>query len=86
MDGARIAASDPRVRAILTEPEAYFMAARRRAWPQAGADIHAALDLRARARSRRTRGYRFLGALRRVINPGKDTARAARTRSTTASP
>ncbi|HEX6518728.1 MAG TPA: hypothetical protein VF070_01755 [Streptosporangiaceae bacterium] len=50
MDSAEIAASDPRVRAILTEPDAYFSAALRRAWPQAGADIQGALDRRAQDR------------------------------------
>lgn len=41
MDSAELAASDPRVRAILTESDAYFSAALRRAWPQAGAGLHA---------------------------------------------
>jgi hypothetical protein len=50
VDHAELAASDPRVRAILTDPDAYFSAALRLAWPQAGADIQAALDKRARAR------------------------------------
>jgi hypothetical protein len=61
MDSTEIAASDPRVRAILTEPDAYFTAALRRAWPQAGADIQASLDRRARNRNR----PRLLAALRR---------------------
>jgi hypothetical protein len=61
-DSAELAARDPRVRAILTEPDAYFAAARRRAWPQAGADIQAALDRRARTRHNTTRGPRFLRA------------------------
>jgi hypothetical protein len=50
MDGAEVIARDPRVRAILTQPEAYFSAARRRAWPQARADIALELDRRDRAR------------------------------------
>ena len=60
MDSAEIAASDPRVHAILTEPDAYFSAALRRAWPQAGADIQAALDQRTRAGHNGTRRPRFL--------------------------
>lgn len=43
MDHDELAASDPRVRAILTDPDAYFSTARRLAWPEAGADIRAAL-------------------------------------------
>lgn len=69
MDGAGLAASDPRIRAILTEPDAYFAAARRRAWPQAGADIRAALDRRARARHNGTRGHRLLLSFLRSIQP-----------------
>lgn len=70
MDGAPLAAGDPRVRAILTEPDAYFSTALRRAWPQAGADIQAALDRRARARRNGrngTGGGRLLRLLRRTI-------------------
>jgi hypothetical protein len=51
MDGAGLLASDPRVRAILTEPDAYFSAALRRAWPQARADIE--LELNRRIHTRR---------------------------------
>ena len=69
MDGAQLAAGDPRVRAILTEPDAYFSAALRRAWPQAGADIQAALDRRARTRRNSIRGRRFLRLLRRTDQP-----------------
>ena len=69
MDGAPLAAGDPRVRAILTEPDAYFSAALRRAWPQAGADIQAALDRRARTRRNGTRGRRFLRLFRRTGQP-----------------
>jgi hypothetical protein len=69
MDGAQLAAGDPRVRAILTEPDAYFSAALRRAWPQAGADIQAALDRRARTRRNATRGRRFLRLFRRTDQP-----------------
>jgi hypothetical protein len=69
MDGAGLAASDPRVRAILTEPDAYFSAALRRAWPQAGADIQAALDRRARDRRNGARGLRFLRLFLRSIQP-----------------
>jgi len=50
MDGTEVVARDPRVRAILTMPEAYFSAAHRRAWPQAGADIELELSRRSRAR------------------------------------
>jgi len=63
MASAELAASDPRVRAILTEPDAYFSAARRRAWPQAGADIQAALDRRARARHHGARSPRLVRLL-----------------------
>ena len=69
MDSAEIAASDPRVRAILTEPDAYFSAALRRAWPQAGADIQAALDRRARTSSNHTGGSRVRAVLRRAVPP-----------------
>jgi hypothetical protein len=65
MDSAGLAASDPRVRAILTEPDAYFAAALRRAWPQAAADIHAALDQQARARRNGARYPRLLRLLLR---------------------
>jgi hypothetical protein len=50
VDSAKTAASDPRVRAILTDPDAYFSAALRRAWPRAGADVQSALNWRAQAR------------------------------------
>jgi hypothetical protein len=72
MDGAPLAAGDPRVRAILTEPDAYFSTALRRAWPQAGADIQAALDRRARTRRNGrhgTRVRRFLRLFRRTVQP-----------------
>ena len=69
MDSAGLAASDPRVRAILTEPDAYFSAALRRAWPQAGADIQAALDRQARARRNGARSPRFLWLFLRSIQP-----------------
>jgi hypothetical protein len=69
MESAELAAHDPRVRAILTEPDAYFSAALRRAWPQAGADIQAALDRRARARRNGARGPVFLRLLARPIWP-----------------
>jgi hypothetical protein len=65
MDGAELAAADPRVRAILTEPDSYFSEALRRAWPQAGADIQAILDRRAQVRRHRSRGPRLLRALHR---------------------
>lgn len=69
MDSAELAASDPRVRAILTEPDAYFSAALRRAWPQAGADIQAALDQRARAQRNGSRSPRFPWLFLRSIQP-----------------
>lgn len=69
MDSAELAASDPRVRAILTEPDAYFAAARRRAWPQAAADIHAALDQHARAQPNGARHPRFLRLFLHLIQP-----------------
>lgn len=69
MDGTGLAASDPRVRAILTDPDAYFSAALRRAWPQAGADIQAAIDWRSRVRRNGTRGPRFLRWFRRSLRP-----------------
>lgn len=69
MDSAELAASDPRVRAILTEPDAYFSAALRRAWPQAGADIHAALDRRAQARRNGSRSPRLSRLFLRPIQP-----------------
>jgi hypothetical protein len=56
MDGAEVIARDPRVRAILTTPDAYFSAAHRRAWPQAGADIELELSRRSRARRNGSRG------------------------------
>lgn len=54
MDGAGIVlpdrrlllARDPRVRSILTDPDSYFAIARRRAWPQARAEVEAELDHR----------------------------------------
>lgn len=59
MDGAKIVlrdrslllARDPRVRSILTDPDSYFAVARRRAWPQAGAEIEAELDHRRACRN-----------------------------------
>lgn len=69
MDGAEPVAADPRVRALLTEPDAYFSAALRRAWPQAGADVELELGRRARARSygaRRRRLFRRFLAPRRT--------------------
>jgi hypothetical protein len=50
MDERTIIARDARVSAMLTNPDLYFSAARRRAWAQAGADVAADLDRRARAR------------------------------------
>lgn len=67
MDGVEVAAGDPRVRAILTEPDAYFSAAIRRAWPQACADVE--LELRSRARDPRN-GARDLRSPR-IFTPGK---------------
>lgn len=60
MDGAEPVAADPRVRALLTEPDAYFSAALRRAWPQARADVELELGRRARARSDGARSRRLL--------------------------
>jgi len=48
MDG--LVAKDPRVLAILTEPDAYFDDARRKAWREARVDIATDLDRRARRR------------------------------------
>lgn len=59
LDGAELVADDPRVRAILTEPDAYFSDALRRAWPQARADIEQQLDRRSRTRRDGTRALRF---------------------------
>jgi hypothetical protein len=59
MDGTELVADDPRVRAILTQPDAYFSAALRRAWPQARADIEQELDRRTRMRRNGTRSLRF---------------------------
>lgn len=56
MDGGKVVARDPRVGAILTHPDIYFAAARRRAWPRARVDIEAELDRRARARRDGARG------------------------------
>jgi hypothetical protein len=67
MDGTGLAASDPRVRAILTEPDAYFSAALRRAWPQARADIELELDRRTRTRGS---GIGCLRFVRRFLRPG----------------
>jgi D-alanyl-D-alanine carboxypeptidase len=69
MESAELAAHDPRVRAILTDPDAYFSAALRRAWPQAGADIQAVLDRRARARHNGARGPVFLQLFLRSVWP-----------------
>lgn len=66
LDRAGLAANDPRVRAILAEPDAYFSAARRRAWPQARADIQHELDRRTRTRRHAPRALRFL---RRLLRP-----------------
>ncbi len=83
MDGAGAAARDPdlvvahdpRVRSILTHPGAYFSAARRRAWPQARADVELELDHRSRARRNGHRRLRRLHAFRRrseAAGPGHD--------------
>ena len=81
MDGADaaardwgLAARDPRVRSILTEPDAYFSAARRRAWPQARADVELELHHRRRARRDGHRGLRRFQAFRRrqAADPGHD--------------
>jgi hypothetical protein len=69
MDHAELAARDPRVRAILTDPDAYFSAALRLAWPQAGADVQAVLDTRARVRRDGASGNRILRLLPRSILP-----------------
>jgi hypothetical protein len=63
LHGAEFLADDPRVRAILTEPDAYFSAALRRAWPQARADIEQQLDRRGRNRRDGTPALRFLRML-----------------------
>jgi hypothetical protein len=68
MESAELAASDPRVRAILTQPDAYFAAARRRAWPQAAADIHAVLNQQARAQHN---GARIPWLLRLLLRSGQ---------------
>jgi hypothetical protein len=68
-----VVARDPRVRSILTHPDAYFSAARRRAWPQARADVELELDHRARRDGHR--GLRRLHAFRRrseAADPGHD--------------
>jgi hypothetical protein len=67
MDSTELVASDPRVRAILTDPDAYFSAAMRRAWPEAAADIQAALDQRARARHDGARDLRLLQVFLRPL-------------------
>jgi hypothetical protein len=83
MDGADAAARnpdlvvarDPRVRSILTHPDAYFSAARRRAWPPARADVELELEQRSRARRDGHRGLRRLWAFRgrrESGNPGHD--------------
>jgi hypothetical protein len=64
MDGAGLAASDPRVRAILTEPDVYISAALRRAWPQARTDFELELDRRIRIRGS---GIRCLRSFRRFL-------------------
>lgn len=71
MDHAELAARDPRVRAILTDPDAYFSAALRVAWPQAGADVQAVLDRRAQVRRDGTSGNRILRLLPRAILPSR---------------
>lgn len=70
MDGTGLAASDPRVRAILTEPDAYFSAALRRAWPQAGADVQLLLRHRTQAGRGGARGPRLLSVFTRFVRPG----------------
>jgi hypothetical protein len=45
-DRSLLLARDPRVRSILTDPDSYFAVARRRAWPQARADVEAELGYR----------------------------------------
>ena len=50
MDERTIVARDERVSAMLTNPDVYFSAARRRAWVKAVADVAADLDRRARTR------------------------------------
>jgi hypothetical protein len=71
MDHAELAARDPRVRAILTDPDAYFSAALRLAWPQAGADVQAVLDRHAQARREDAGGLRVLRLLPRSILPSR---------------
>jgi hypothetical protein len=77
MDGAAardrglVLARDPRVRSILTEPDAYFSAARRRAWPQARADVELELHHRSRARRGLQRFHAFRGR-RQAADPGHD--------------
>jgi hypothetical protein len=71
MDHAELAARDPRVRAILTNPDAYFSAALRLAWPQAGADVQAVLDRRARVRRDGANCNRILRLLPRSILPSR---------------
>ena len=50
MDKRSIIARDARVSAMLSNPDRYFRAARRRAWNKAVAEVAADLDRRARAR------------------------------------
>jgi hypothetical protein len=50
MDHRSIIARDARVSAMLSNPDRYFRAARRRAWSKAVAEVAADLDRRARAR------------------------------------
>lgn len=69
MDAVELAAGDPRVRAILTEPGAYFSAAIRRAWPQACADIELELRRRARRPRNTARGPRLLRMVFKAARP-----------------
>jgi hypothetical protein len=50
MDERSITARDARVTAMLSNPDRYFSAARRRAWSKAVVEVAADLDRRARAR------------------------------------
>jgi hypothetical protein len=50
MDESSIIARDERVSEMLSDPDRYFSAARRRAWSRAMSDVAADLDRRARAR------------------------------------
>ncbi|MPZ95147.1 MAG: hypothetical protein GEU96_09595 [Propionibacteriales bacterium] len=55
MDSTQVSAHDPRVVAILTNPDDYFSKASRRAWAKARADIAAEVNRRARQRSNNNR-------------------------------